>query len=251
MIRRILTIAFALSLVPFLAFGQNTVPQATGAIAGSGGGTNPAYVQGSTGFTASATNVSATLSAVGAGHGLFVYCMAPSSACAAPTATGESFSTYTGTSGCQDFGGYNVQCWLATSTVGGETSLTCNTGGGTSAIFCIVIEFTRPQALATPKDAGGHNNTAGSTNSWSVSTSAATTNANDFVIGCFGSVNIGNNTITVGSPFTQPAAASISNSSGEAACGYLVASSTGTQTATGSATSNMTNTNGVILAVKP
>jgi len=207
---------------------------------------NPAFVQGAVNAGTSTTTVAVTVSAVGAGHGLFVTCISTGS-CSAPTATGESFSTYTGASGCQDFTGDFMQCWQTTNAAGGETTVNCNTSG-TSSIICGVIEYTRPQGLSTPKDAGGHSEVSSGT-SYTVSTSAVTTVANDFVMDCFGSYGTGSNAITLGSGFTN-AFTPYATATGNMSCGYLVASSTGTQTGTGTAVSSMRAT-AIILAVKP
>ncbi len=242
-----------LALLSSLAFGQaNTaVLGGSGKIGGSGviGAnplTGPALVQGATNAVLTGTTIAVTVSAVGAGHGLFVFCIATASLCTTPTATGETFNTYTGASGCQNFTGDNTQCWLATGTAGGETSVSCNASSGT--IICGVIEFTRPQGLSTPKDAGGNSEVASGT-SYTVSTSATTTTTNDFVIGCFASFGTGTNPITMTGGFTA-AFTAYGTSLGNMSCGYLVASSTGTQTATGTAVTSMRAT-GVILAVKP
>jgi len=211
--------------------------------------TNPASVQWASNSTTSGTasTVAVTVSAVGSGHGLFVFCISVTSLCTTPTAAGETFLTATGTSGCQNYAGDDTQCWYTTNTVGGETSVSCNTGAN-SNIFCVVGEFTRPSGLSTPKDAGGNTETASGT-STTVSTSAATTNPNDFVIACFGSYGAGNNAISI-SGYTSPSGSIITNATAQAGCGYVVTSSTGTYSATGSYTSSMRCT-GIIMAFKP
>jgi hypothetical protein len=109
------------------------------------------------------------------------------------------------------------------------------------------VEFTRPQGLSTPNDAGGNSFNAGAT-SYTVSTSAATTNANDFVIDCFASAALGNNQFTLTGGFTS--AFSSVDAFGQMRCGYLVTSSTGTQTGTATVTTSMRGT-GIIMAFKP
>lgn len=217
-------------------------PVNVGGVAVSG----PAFVQAGNNLATTGTTNAVTVSAVGAGHGLFVMTVGTANP-ASPTAAGETFVTFTGTTGCQNFGADAMQCYLASNTTGGETTVTCNLAGSAASI-CIVIEFTRPSQLATPNDAGGNTSTAGAT-SLAVSTSAGTTNANDIVIACYGGFAIGSNAVSIAG-YTINANATNTSANGQAACGYNVVSSTGTQSATGTWTSSM-RANGIIMAFKP
>ena len=209
-------------------------------------GTLPLYVQGNIATQHSGTTAVVSLSAVGANHGLIVWCAANAN-CNTPTATGETFTTFTGTSGCQNSGA-SIQCWLAATTAGGEASVTCSTVAA-ATINCAVIEFTRPLQLATPKDAGGNGNVSSGT-SFSVSTSAATTVSTDFVAGCSVSGG-GSGAATVTSAgWTQPAALNFADANSVMACGYITTSSTGIQTMVGNMGS-ATFSNASVLAVKP
>lgn len=214
----------------------------------SGGGSNPGFVQANNALFTTGTSGVVTLgSNITAAHGLFVYEIGLS-APLAPTATGETFVTDTTTAGCQTFSADATQCWYTTSAVGGENAVTCNWTTNNAGNICIVVEFTRPQGLSTPKDAGGKSSTAGAT-SLAVSTSAATTNSNDFVLACFGGFAIGSNAVSIAG-YTIDANAKFVSSGGQAACGYNVTSSTGTQSATGTWTTSM-RASGIIMGFKP
>jgi len=244
--RKVLILFAAILFVVQFSSAQEVV---TARRRAASGGINPAFVQGATGFSASASTIAVTLgSAVTAGHALFVFEASTSQAPSTPTATGETFTTFTGASGCQNFIGDAIQCYATTSAAGGETTVNCNFVSATP-LKCVVVEFTRPQGLSTPVDAGG-NSENGAAVSLAVSTSAATTNANDFVVSCAEGFNVGSNPITFPSPFTEPASLSQSDANGEVACGYNVASSTGVQSVTPTWTTSM-RAGAMILAVKP
>src|SRR5690348_2559244 len=249
-LRLILSAFLALFQIP-AGSGLPLLQLPMGGITTSGGGSNPAFVQAAANHCATATTCAITVSAVGAGHGLYVVCLSTGS-CSTPTATGETFSTFTGTSGCQDFTADFMQCWIVSSTVGGETSISVNTSGSASIMGC-AVEFTRPQALATPKDAGGHGENAGAT-SFSVSTSAATTVQNDFVIGAFGSFAAGNaNPFTVGGGYTQATNDNFgAGQNGLLLCEYVLSgTSLAVQTATATNAGTSARATYSILAVKP
>jgi hypothetical protein len=199
------------------------------------------------------TTVTCTLGAsVTATDGLFVFEVTNGSP-STPVMTGETFNTFTGTPGCQDFTGDFGQCYLVNSAVGGQTNVTCGTTASSVSLLCIVVEIKRPSQLSTPKDAGGHTQNAGAT-SFSVSTSAVTTVSNDVVLSCWGSFGAAqSNPFVAAGSFTQVPNANVNlgvGNNGQAMCEYLQANSTGTQTGQATLGSSARAT-GIILAVKP
>jgi hypothetical protein len=241
------------TIITFLMLCSLAFAQGLGGKAGMGGKggfgrgavASSASVAQSSGCYAGTTSCAVTLgSAVTAGHRVFVYQMS-NNANSTPTMTGETFVHETGAAGCSNNTADTVDCWLDTSAVGGQTSLTCTATGVYT--MCVVIETTDPQNLSTPADAGGNGNNTGAT-SFSISTSAATTQAGDIVIGCF-TTGANSTAFSAGSPYTQV----IAETSGGAfnmMCEQYAPGATGTQTATATNSNSARATYG-ILAIKP
>lgn len=210
----------------------------------AGGGSSPAYVSGKAAFQSSGVQAIVTIS-VSAGNGVFVYCQS-TAVCTTPTSTGatETFATYTGASGCQNYAGDDVQCWDIENAVGGDTAINCNVGLA-AEILCIVGQNTRPQGLATAKDGGGNGFNSASTG-FSVATSASTTNANDILWACFGGYGANFTSGIAITGFTMPTA--MQNTYG--GCGYDIVAATGVQTAVGSWSTSQRAT-GIVMAFKP
>ena len=159
-----------------------------------------------------------------------------------PTMTGETFTAYTGATGCQNNVGFVISCYLITSAVGGQTVVNCSSAG--VDINCAAMVINAPQGLS-PKDAGG--NTLVTSASLSVATSAATTNANDLIVGMFfaGANGV---TYTAGSSWTSVLTSG--GSDGSLFVESLAPGSTGVQTATATGSASA-NTAEAIIAIKP
>lgn len=183
-----------------------------------------------------------TLSTVGAGHYLYVW-EGSNGSLGAPTMTGE---TFTHCSGCANGTGSNGDVYVDLSTVGGQTSLVCNTAGATR-IICIASEWTQPSGLPAIDASGNSTNNA---NPVTVSTSTATTNANDIVIGCFSAVT-GSQSFTPISPYVLIDSVAGSGSNDAGICESYAPGSTGTQTATATNSGTPNGDPGGIAALKP
>jgi len=206
-----------------------------------GSGANPVITESAAG-TGSAGTATVTLgSAVTAGYRVLVV-TGSNGTNNTPTMTGETFTAYTGASGCQNNVGFVVSCYLITSAVGGQTVVNCSSAG--VEINCAAMVINAPQGLS-PKDAGG--NTLVTSASLSVATSAATTNASDLIVGMFftGTNSI---TYTVGSGWS--AVLTSGGSNGSLFVESLAPGSTGVQTATATASASA-NTAEAIIAIKP
>lgn len=187
----------------------------------------PSIVQSASNDTTGTTTASATLgAAVTAGDMVIVFASGGATALSfnTPTMTGETFTTW------QNVGTNDIaDSWATNSAVGGQKVVTVTSNQATD-IHIHVVEVSGQ--TATPRDRSGTANSA----TLSVSTSAATTNANDLIIAYFYD-NANNRTFTAGTGYTQ---VQQSNNVGGGDAGFSeskTVSTTGTQTATASGNS--------------
>jgi hypothetical protein len=151
----------------------------------------------------------------------------------APTMTGETFTVWTGSPEPGTAGNGQTSCWATNSATGGQKQVTEGTTTGSAGIHMHIFEISG--AAASPRDAQGHTQST----TMSVSTSGATTTANDLVIAFF--YDFANNrTLTQGAGYAQIEQVNDVTNGDVSLSEQKTVSSTGTQTAT--ATGNSTDT---------
>jgi hypothetical protein len=156
-----------------------------------------------------------------------------------PTMTGETFSNI---AGCTHDGGATagqIACYAVNSAAGGQKQVTWTVTGGTPDMHVHILEISGQSG--SPQDATG--NTTSTT--LSVSTSGATTTANDLVIGFFYD-NPNNRTFSAGSGYAALQQTNNSTGGDSAFSEDKTVSSTGVQTATASGNSGDSCTQGII-----
>lgn len=215
-----------LSLLAALALAWPVIPQEV-IIArrrASAAFTYPAYVQSVWCHNSGSTSYSCPAITPAAGNTLVVV-QANYNQGTPPTPSGGSLTYNLKVSGVSSITGYNIFLWVVDGSGISNTAYTVSfTGGGASFNEGFVIELSHCTATGC-FDQGGYHESATSTNT-SVSTSGATTHANELVMGFFTGAT---SYPTVGSGFTFR----VENSSNN--LDFVEdeqVSSTGTQTAT-------------------
>jgi hypothetical protein len=156
-----------------------------------------------------------------------------------PTMTGETFVKITGMSNAGSTGNGQVACYAVNSAVGGQTVVNIAESNSGHDIHAHIFEITGQSG--SPQDATG--NTESTT--LSVSTSGATTTANDLVIAFFMDW-LNNRTFSAGSGYAQIEQTNNSSGGDSAFSESKTVSSTGVQTATASGNTGDTVEQGII-----
>jgi hypothetical protein len=191
-------------------------------------------------FTASGGSVTASLpNNVTAGNMIVVFVAAAGTGTTlvTPTMTGETFVKLTNAS--ITTGNGQIATYTVNSAVGGQKQVTATETGSTFSMHLHVIEVTGQ--AGSPIDASG--NTASTT--LSVSTSTATTTANDLVLGFFGDA-LNNRTLSATGGSAQIEQTNDATSGDAALSEQKTVSSTGTQTSTASGNSGDSCEQGII-----
>lgn len=209
------------------------VPSVPATAASGGGGSAPTIVQHKAGFTGAAS-ISVTLtSAVAAGNALLVW-EGSNGGNNTPTMTGE---TFTHVAGASNSTGSAVDLYLDCSAAGGQTVVNGSTAGGFMTMAVVELHG----AVSPCTDATG--NTASTT--YSVSTSASTTHANEVVVAFF--YDEPNNRVwTAGTGYTKLDTTQDTSSGTSSIDEYETVSATGTQTATASGGAGDVTTQGIV-----
>ena len=211
----------------------------------------PSIVQSKSGFSNSSTSLTVTFNTnVGTGHMIlaFISGIATQNGCTinAPTMTGETFTAWSGAASSVNNDGQAITYFVASATGGSAAVVMSVTGGGCAGEdpHMHIVEI-QGQNVSSPQD--GQGNTRSTT--LSVSTSGATTGANDLVIGFF-YCNPANRTFTAGAGYAQVQQTNNSTGGDSAFSESKTVSGTGVQTATATGNSG-SQVHQIIVAVNP
>jgi hypothetical protein len=209
------------------------------------GPATPAILQFGTCDTAVATCTLTFGSPVGAGHYLVCYAVGTGNSTGVScTMSGETLTRRTGAGGCSNNTSLEADCYTSNSTVGGQTAITCTMSTGSGG-RCEFAEVSSPSA-GNAIDTGGNGRVT--TTAFSVATNAATTNAGDICIA------MGFNAFASSPGYTAQSWTSVINSfnsNGTLLMMSTLPGSTGTQTATATAQSGVSNQPEGVLCLKP
>jgi hypothetical protein len=148
-----------------------------------------------------------------------------------PTMTGETFVHLTNASNNGVSNAGQIQCYYVASAVGGQNTVTATDTGTANDMHILVIEITG-QSTSSPIDASGNAHAlANSSGQGTASTSGATTNATDLVIGAVLDFFNGGFTLTAAG-YTLVDSSDLGALNSQAADFQKTVSSTGTQSAT-------------------
>lgn len=205
----------------------------------------PTISQHKSAFGNGVTSISATFtSSVTAGHMILVFAgLAQSSTLNIPTMTGETFTAWAGARNAGTLTNGQTGVWATNSAAGGQTTVTLTF---TTAADVHLHIFDIAGQAPSPRDAQGNTEAV----ALSVTTSGATTNATDLVIGFFYD-NALNQTFTAGSGY---ASVEQTNNTTGGDCAFSeskTVSSTGTQTATASAGGGETREQSIVAISSP
>jgi hypothetical protein len=191
----------------------------------------PTIQQHKSGFVTTNTTMSVTFSSnVTAGNMILIWVGADVSSSVTintPTMTGETFTKVTGASNAGTAGGGQIALYATNSAVGGQSQVTVTTNAN-SDIHTHIIEVAGPFGSPQQDATGNTENTSMATTG--VSTSGATTVANDLVIAFFLDFGL-NHTLSATSPYTQIEQTNDTTNGDCAISASNTVSSTGTQTA--------------------
>lgn len=194
---------------------------------GGGGGGSPSFVQAASSVSASSNPGTVALT-VTAGHKLLVCAGAWNAATSFSISDGQTLtwtSLATNTDGAS--AGTGSACWLSTNTTAsGSDTISFNPGVTTRNA---IVAYEVSGVTAVDVTATSNNQT---TATLTVGPSAATTSANELVAAFAYAYNQSAIVFTAGTGYTLPTGASLDGSANSAAMIYKTVSTTGTQTAT-------------------